>query len=175
MHRLEVAGVEDVALILPHLRAADVAEVEASFPGGDAETAILFGIALSPVAITWWAGDTPVMIGGVAPHPEDPTTGVPWGLGTDAVRPNREFFIPAAAKVIKTMLRHFERLENHVDARNTAAVGWLSKAGFTIHPAEPYGPRGIPFHRFTMERKHVCTSSRRRRNGGRFHRRKRRR
>jgi hypothetical protein len=32
-------------------------------------------------------------------------------------------------------------------------VRWLRRIGFTLHPAEPLGPLGVPFHRFEMERR----------------------
>ena len=39
---------------------------------------------------------------------------------------------------------------NYVDARHTDAIRWLKWLGFTLHPATPYGPFDLPFHKFTM-------------------------
>lgn len=44
-----------------------------------------------------------------------------------------------------------KHLVNHVDARYTVAVRWIEWMGFTVHPAEPFGEEGLPFHRFTWD------------------------
>lgn len=43
------------------------------------------------------------------------------------------------------------RLFNWVDARYVVALRWLRHLGFTVEPAQPYGPNAALFHRCTLE------------------------
>ena len=151
MNRLEVAGVEDALSLAPRLRAADVAELQEMFPGTP-EDALVLGIALSSRAWTWHHGDEVVMVGGVQPHPLKPGVGVPWALGSELVRVHKDYWLSQAPVVVGWMHDLFPVLENHVDSRNHAAIGWLVRAGFTLHDAVPLRPGGVPFHRFTKEK-----------------------
>lgn len=78
--------------------------------------------------------------------------GVPWMLGTDAVPRHRRVLARLAPVYIRTMLRTYPHLANTVHARNTVAVQWLKRVGFTfgqefLHPAT-----GEPFILFEMHR-----------------------
>ena len=64
-------------------------------------------------------------------------------------------FLRQSRIFVGLMLQTWSELANHVDARNRQSVRWLSRLGFTIGPAEPYGARGLPFHPFSMRRGHV--------------------
>lgn len=44
---------------------------------------------------------------------------------------------------------------NYVDARNAKAVKWFKWLGFHVSEAEPYGPHGALFHRFTNRLQHL--------------------
>lgn len=154
MHAIEVAGVEHVVALAPRLRAADLAEIQAS-SGKDPEGVLLCSVALSDAAWAWCIDGTPVLIGGLAPHPENRAWGVPWALGSeDASRHPRQLVGLLVTTARRALLR-YERLENYVDARNHKALAFLRWAGFAIHEAEPYGVAGLPFHRFTLERADV--------------------
>ena len=76
--------------------------------------------------------------------------GSPWLLGTNLIDKNAGAFIRRTMPYIRRMLLAFPHLTNYVDARNTRSVTWLRRVGFTLHPAAPYGPHGVPFHRFEM-------------------------
>lgn len=76
--------------------------------------------------------------------------GAPWMLGTDLVPRHRRTLARLAPRYIRRMLRDFPALKNYVHARNTIAVRWLQRIGFRLHPAQPYGPLGEPFHQFEM-------------------------
>jgi len=49
------------------------------------------------------------------------------------------------------MKRHFQRLENYVDARQKRSIRWLKWCGFTVENPKPWGTLGLPFHQFWME------------------------
>lgn len=79
-------------------------------------------------------------------------TGVPWLLGTDVLTRHRRVLQRLARCYIETMLLDYPRLFNAVHAGNTAAVRWLKRLGFTLHPAIAAPPHGAPFHVFEMSR-----------------------
>jgi hypothetical protein len=74
----------------------------------------------------------------------------PWMLGTDLMLNNRHTFIRESRKIVAAWRERFAVLSNYVDARNTVSIAWLRWLGFTIGDAVPYGPFGLPFHRFEM-------------------------
>ena len=74
--------------------------------------------------------------------------GVPWMLGTDLVPQNRRALARLAPRYISLMLQAYPHLLNTVHARNTVAVRWLARAGFTLH--EPHDHNGEPFQLFEM-------------------------
>ena len=78
--------------------------------------------------------------------------GVPWMLGTNLVPRNGRALARLAPQYIQEMLLAYPRLVNVVHARNKVAVGWLRRVGFTLHPAQPHGPHGEPFHVFEVNR-----------------------
>lgn len=153
-YTLETACAEHAESLAPRLRAADLAEIEAS-TGGDPLDVLLVSIALSDAAWTWFIDGVPHMIGGVSPHPTDPTCGVPWAMGSDEVSNHKGELLAMLAGRQLWASERYTRMENHVDARNKPALKFLRMAGFTIHPPEPFGVLGLPFHRFTLERTDV--------------------
>jgi hypothetical protein len=54
-----------------------------------------------------------------------------------------------APRYIRMMLEDNPRLVNRVHARNSVAVRWLQRVGFTLHPATPE-QNGEMFHTFEM-------------------------
>lgn len=76
--------------------------------------------------------------------------GLPWLLGTDAVPANRRALVRLTGPYIRRMLGLFPHLVNAVHARNTHAVRWLKRAGFTMHPAVEVAG-GEMFHPFEMK------------------------
>lgn len=105
---------------------------------GDAWACLVDG---EPVAV--FGVTPPALLGGAA---------MPWLVGS--VNLNPRLLVKPARAILAGW--DYERLENWVDARNTKAIRWLRWLGFTIHPAEPYGVMGLPFHRF--ERRMPCAT-----------------
>lgn len=81
--------------------------------------------------------------------------GVPWLVGTNRISECKKGFHRASKVVLGRMLTVKSRLENYVDARNVASVEWLERLGFAIHPPIEFGPKKMPFHKFTMEKPNV--------------------
>lgn len=157
-NRLEVAGIDHLVELAPRLRAADIAEIHAA-TASDPIDVLVISLALSSMAWVWLFEERVVAVGGVAPHPYSPDVGVPWAFGSDEVHDHRDFFLDGTAFLFEKMHLLYPILENHVDARNHAAVKFLRMSGFTIEPPEPYGVFGLPFHRFHKERPQCASPS----------------
>lgn len=134
--------------IAPVLRCADLAEIHAL--ARDETHAIILSIRNSPIAMTWLVNGAPACIFGVAATSLLDRTGRPWLVSSDDVPNYPTKFLRACKRILPELLAMFPHLENYVDGRYALAIRWLQWLGFTIHPAEPLGPHGVPFHRFEM-------------------------
>lgn len=130
------------------LRDADAQEILALTP--DAAQAIIGSIRNSPLAWTWLVNGAPACIFGVAASSLLDSSGRPWLVSSDTVPAFPMTFLRACKRMLPQMMSLYSHLENYVDHRHTCAVKWLAWLGFTIHPAEPFGMHGVPFHRFEM-------------------------
>lgn len=140
---------EHVTAMLPHVRTADRHEVMAA-AGLPIEVILADSVARSDMA---WAGlvdDRVACIFGVAGASIISETGYPWLLGTDLIEQHAKAFLRRNKAMVRVMLSRYPYLKNHVDVRNTTAIGWLRWLGFSILPAEPFGMYRMPFHPFEM-------------------------
>lgn len=140
---------QHVTDVVEHLRAADRAELEAS-GHPDPRRAIELSLSLSTHMVAACAGGKCGALFGCAPASMLAGVGVPWMLGTDLVVTHRRALMADAPAYIRSMLHAYPLLVNHVHADNALAVRWLRRAGFTLQPAAPHGPRGALFHRFEL-------------------------
>jgi hypothetical protein len=140
-----LADADDLA---PRLREVDRREVEAS--SGDVLLALRRAVetSLDPQAVTR-CGELLLLFGVVAPDPLTPTA-VPWALGAPGAGRLLATHGAAVSAYLDRVRRSFPHLVNMVDARNTPALRWIRRAGFRVHPPEPFGVAGLPFHRFEM-------------------------
>ena len=142
----------DVNELVENMRAQDVAEVLAA-GHDDIRKQVVDGIRRSTMCWACRVDGKLAAIFGMAPFGgllSD--TGVPWLLGTPEVPRHRRILARVARPYIARMLAQTPRLMNVVHADNTVAVRWLTRMGFKLAPAEPYGPRGAMFHFFEMSR-----------------------
>ena len=72
--------------------------------------------------------------------------GVVWALTSTVVDRHRKTFFKVSRQVLDELSSQYSRLVNSVDARYVGALRLLSRLGFEIHPAEPFGVEGRPFH-----------------------------
>lgn len=143
------ATADHAADLAPRLRRADADEVWASGHFRP-EEALRLSLGLSLMA---WAGlvdGVPMCLFGVSPVSLMSGVGAPWMLGAEGLERYAVPFLRRNRTYVAEMAALCPRLENHVDARNALSIRWLRWLGFTIHPAAPHGPFGMPFHRFTM-------------------------
>lgn len=148
-HEIAPATPEDLEYVAANMDPADAAEVWAT-----AHKTPIEALTLSAgVSRETWAGRADgraVCIFGVGTRFALDTVGVPWLLGTPEIRQHKRLFLRASKVWVSDRARQYSVLENWVDSRHTRAVKWLRWLGFTIEDAQPYGPDGVPFHRFHM-------------------------
>jgi hypothetical protein len=144
---------QDIAHVAEHLRPADRQELRAS-RGGNLPFADIIARAVLVSSQVWvWAEgaeDTPVAIFGVAPISLLDGLGSPWFLSTERAYKSPRSLVANGRHYIAKMRESYPNLLNYVDARNDKSIRWLKHLGFTLHPAEPYGVDGEPFHKFEM-------------------------
>ncbi len=144
-----------IKVVAKAMRQRDVAEIWAS-SRNTPRKALEDGVASSVLCWTGMVGDKPACILGVSPASLLSGRGVPWMLATDRLARAERPMLRLSRPLIEAMQDIFPReLFNHVDARNTDTVRWLRSLGFTVEDAKPYGPDGLPFHRFSRSRCHV--------------------
>ncbi len=136
--------------LAPFLRKADREELWASSLV-DPRTALRRSLAVSPEALeARWCGQA-VCMWGVGTSSVLGERGSPWLLATDQL--TRDLAIPflrISRRWILDVSQRWGYLCNYADARNTQSIAWLEWLGFRIHPPEPHGPLGLPFHFFDM-------------------------
>lgn len=152
MAKIEVkeATPDDAFDLAMGLRLSDAVELWALGIFGVIETrkAIEQSIAGSKLCWSFFVDGKLACIAGVAPLAEG--VGSPWMLSTAALDHCKGILVRVAPSYIAQMEQLFPVLQNHVHAKNSKSVRWLLRLGFELHPAEPYGPLGKPFHFFEM-------------------------
>lgn len=133
-----------------NMRSADAEEVKASH-GHDPVDAAVASVMASRFAYCGLADGVPFYLFGMREGTAVDRRGAVWGLGTDRVGHYAKSFWPASVNFIAFCRGSVDRLENFVDARNTASIAWLRRLGFQFEEAKPYGVAGQPFMKFWME------------------------
>lgn len=140
----------DAEELAPLLRQADLDEIAAA---GHPDPLKVLHHSASLSTHAWSVeinGKLAVMMG-VTPICLLTGAGCPWLLGSNAVARHAGAFIKQTLVYIPLMLEAYPHLFNVVDARNTKAIRWLKRAGFTVYDPITYGPLGMPFHPFELK------------------------
>lgn len=141
----------DAQALVAAMRPQDVAECRAS-GHDDILSAVELSIAHSAQCWSAEADGVLLCIFGVAPVGTVlAPRGAPWLLGTDAMQRRRRALVALTRPYIVHMLALYPHLANFVHARNTLAVRWLQRIGFTLHAAIALPGTGEPFHPFEMK------------------------
>jgi hypothetical protein len=145
---------QHAAEIIPHVRQADIDEFYAAALIGPEEV-LRRSMAASSVNWSGIINGEVVCMFGVCPASMLTGFGVPWMAGTDKLEYHQMTFLRRCRPALAAMQKLYPRLENFVDARNTAAKSWLHWLGFTLEDAQPYGALQLPFHHFHL-RNQLC-------------------
>lgn len=138
-----------VDAMAPLLREGDRQEIWAA-AGLGAREGLALSLAASVYAWTWLVEDVPACMFGVSCPDRSSGTGIPWLLSGGLVDRHWRPFLKYHRPFLARMRRDFDLLTNWVDASYGQAIHWLHWMGFTILPAAPYGPFGLPHHPFEM-------------------------
>lgn len=145
--RITPAQSGHIAHVAARMREADRREVWAS-SRHTPEEALRASLALSPLAWACLVDGEPAFLWGVTARGGLLSgVGVPWLLGTEAVRVVSMEFARQSRAYVARMQDVFPRLENFVHADNALSRRWLAWCGFT-EDAEATMKNGEPFHRF---------------------------
>ena len=146
---------EDVKNIAPRLRQIDKDELHASC-GEDPEAILLESLAM-PSLGTWvgvYKGQPEIIFGCV--YTADPNLGVPWMVGTDALKDSPREFLNKCKLWVQGFSKHFPLLKNFVSEKNTLHIKWLKWCGFKFTHLHPeYGVGKEPFWEFEMKQKEI--------------------
>lgn len=140
---------EDILACSVSIRAADRAECWAAARWEPEET-LWAGLQCSDPCLTALVDGEVVCIFGVVPVSLLTGRGCPWLIATTGLERHARKFLRESKQYVAAWAAQYEILMNHVDARNTVAIRYLRWLGFTLVPAAPFGPMGLPFHRFTL-------------------------
>lgn len=139
----------DIEAIAAIVREADRDEIEGAL-GIPIDYAIREGARQGAQKIVI-NGDV-VAVFGCAVHCLLTDVAVPWMVSTVHIEPRFRAFLRISANEVAKMHVKHQTLLNYVDVRNTVAIRWLEWLGFEFSEPEPYGPHGMPFMKFMMER-----------------------
>lgn len=143
----------DLQFIADNMRDADRVEVDAS-GGYTPMQALQMSIDTSQFSAVASVDGVPFVAFGVSIRScITGDVGHPWLLGTDGIITYAREFLKHSYKVRDEMLSQCPLLMNYVHAGNQKSIQWLSRLGFAIGPAQPFGLKGQLFHRFSLERK----------------------
>lgn len=146
---------EDCRYLIDHMRAADRAEMDATIGTACPYRAMQYVLERCSHAWAVFGDGQLLMMLGLVPTGSflGGDEAEPWMLGTEHVERLPGVLTRVALRYLEVMKGHYARLANHVDARNTTSIRWLKRLGFTVHPETvPYGPYGLPFHPFELNR-----------------------
>jgi hypothetical protein len=145
---IDLASGSDADSLGLRLRVADVEEIRAASGLAPAEALRRSCDFSTHVWVVREIDGRPIALWGVGPLSLVEGRGCPWLLASDDFATLGPDIARLSRSLLAGMRDLYPRLENHVDARHTKAVRWLSWLGFTIEPAMPWGVEGQPFHRF---------------------------
>lgn len=141
----------DIDALVADLRPPDRQELEATHEG-DLHDAVRRALCVS--GQHRWAVDVNgrlALLGGVAPVSLLNGIGSPWLLGTTELDRVPGALTRLCVRYRDISLGLYPELINYVDARNVKSIRWLKRLGFTVDEQPvPYGPNGMPFHRFKL-------------------------
>lgn len=96
-----------------------------------------------------------VCIFSVLQHAEDRSIGFPYFVCSREAEHHAGEMLERFKSVLNVMQQYYSCLMNYVDVRNRKTIRFLRRIGFTVHPAQPYGAKGMLFRKFTLGGVHV--------------------
>jgi len=135
----------------PRMRQVDVDEAWAAAHYKPLK-ALMVSCLVSRDPMAFLADGKTMWMFGVGQRSPFSSIGRPWMLAADGLEGHSRVFLRMSVNYVKEIVTWYDRLENHVDARNKNTVKWLKWLGYVVEEPEPFGAEGLPFHFFHMER-----------------------
>ena len=145
---------EHVQHVADNIREQDRVEIYET-SAGQPWPRLTHSVQRSERTATLMVGEEPVALIGVGRLSLTSRTGVPWMIGTEAVRQNARRLLPHGREVVRKMMQGHDILLNMVHVENEASIRWLKSLGFTMHEPRPYGWRGSKFYPFTLKKEEM--------------------
>lgn len=120
----------------------------------DASYAIAQSLEQAVESYTWLADGQVGFIAGVSQRSMLDPTAVIWVSTTELVARYRVAFIRACKQLLAAVEARHPDIETWIDARAGVSLAWARHFDFEMHPAEPFGPAALPFHKFTKRPDH---------------------
>ena len=140
---------DHINTIIQNLRPADHDEITASTKQ-PVEQQIHKALNRSGPCFVATYKSEPMALFGIADLNGFSKIGSPWLVGTQDIEEHPIPFLRHSKPCFLKIAAEYDYLVNMVDARNAASIRWITWLGFTIHPASPYGPQRLPFHKFDL-------------------------
>ena len=104
--------------------------------------------AVESACVSWNGIPVAILgIGQATPFEEEFT---PWLLATDELPKHPVKVMRYSHAILRRWISRYGELMNHVDARHTRAIEWLSALGATLELEPSFGPYGRPYYKFTF-------------------------
>lgn len=142
---------EHVDYLAPRLRKSDMKEARA-MAASEPYQALRRSVVLSHEAWTGLVDEEPVAIWGLGIGSLCAGLGRPWLVGSEGIEQNAIAFLRRNKACIHRWASRCPKLENWVMAEHEVSVRWLTWLGFSFDEPAPFGPYGVTFRRFWMER-----------------------
>ena len=150
---LRLAHLSDAALLAPHLREADRAELAAVWPGISPEKLLDRFLALSSVSVVLEYRQRPVALGGIYPLTWLGQRACVWLLTGEEIEKIPVTFVRLAKHLLRTWLLRYPVLTNRVDTRYRSAGRLITRlGGIWTGEEELYG--GVRFSEFIFRRRY---------------------
>ena len=157
-YQIVKASLEHAEDLAPRMRGEDVAEVWAASHLGPLE-ALQQAVETSALPLTWLVEGRPAAMWGAVPVNIIRGVAIPWLLGTRDVERHAMHFARTSRRIVAELRGQWPILVNFVDQRHEQSVRWLRWLGADLAPATPFGPDGLPFHRFAwMTERRSCVT-----------------
>lgn len=122
----------DAAELGPALRETDLAEIRA-ITDSTPEAALLESMSVTGSrAMTVTVRGVPIIMLGIAPHPDDSLVGVPWLMASPAMYEIADLFVQEQHVIFEALADDFSSFINVTSMTNPSGLRWLEGMGFTI-------------------------------------------
>lgn len=150
MGKIEIVSARQTHIGPIAARIREIDRLECEIAGGTPKDMMRVGLMNGEVAFTALVDGRPEAMFGVIPTCMVEGRGRVWMLMTDDAMTHRRAILRFGVIYTAALHRYYAVLENHVHARNDAAIRWLSRLGYAVGPVDVV--KGHPMRYFVRHR-----------------------